>query len=72
MAQLTQSISQFAMQPVDEEIKKTGWWQFWSWVKVTEKYHKNRKHWVHFSSKDSIHHLAGLFNGSRTRPQFWK
>jgi hypothetical protein len=28
VAQLTQSISQFALLPGDEEIKK-GWWQFW-------------------------------------------
>jgi uncharacterized protein (DUF3084 family) len=29
VAQLTQSISQFALKPGDEEIKKKGWWQFW-------------------------------------------
>ena len=29
IAQLTQSISQFALKPGDEEIKKKGWWQFW-------------------------------------------
>ena len=29
VSQLTQSISQFALKPGDEEIKKKGWWQFW-------------------------------------------
>ena len=29
IAQLTQSISQLALKPGDEEIKKNGWWQFW-------------------------------------------
>jgi hypothetical protein len=29
IAQLTQSISQFALKPGDEEIKKKGWWMFW-------------------------------------------
>lgn len=29
VAQLTQSISQFALKPGDEEIKKKGWWRFW-------------------------------------------
>jgi len=29
IAQLTQSISQFALKPGDEEIKKKGWWKFW-------------------------------------------
>jgi chromosome segregation ATPase len=29
VAQLTQSISQFALRPGDEEIKKKGWWKFW-------------------------------------------
>jgi len=29
VAQLTQSISQLALKPGDEEIKKKGWWQFW-------------------------------------------
>jgi chromosome segregation ATPase len=29
VAQLTQSISQFALKPGDEEIKRKGWWQFW-------------------------------------------
>jgi hypothetical protein len=29
VVQLTQSISQFALKPVDEEIKKKGWWRFW-------------------------------------------
>jgi septal ring factor EnvC (AmiA/AmiB activator) len=29
VAQLTQSISQFASRPGGEEIKKRGWWQFW-------------------------------------------
>jgi len=29
VAQLTQSISQFALKPGEEEIKKRGWWQFW-------------------------------------------
>ena len=29
VAQLTQSISQFALKPGDEEIKKKGWWKFW-------------------------------------------
>jgi hypothetical protein len=28
-AQLTQSISQLALKPGEEEIKKKGWWQFW-------------------------------------------
>jgi len=25
----TQRISQFALKPGEEEIKKKGWWQFW-------------------------------------------
>jgi hypothetical protein len=29
VAQLTQSIGQFALRPGDEEIKKKGWLQFW-------------------------------------------
>jgi chromosome segregation ATPase len=29
IAQLTQSISQFALKPGEEEIKKKGWWRFW-------------------------------------------
>ncbi len=29
VAQLTQSISQLALKPGEEEIKKKGWWQFW-------------------------------------------
>jgi hypothetical protein len=29
MAQLTLIISQFALKPGEEEIKKKGWWQFW-------------------------------------------
>jgi hypothetical protein len=29
VSQLTQSISQFALKPGDEEIKKRGWWHFW-------------------------------------------
>ena len=29
VAQFTQSISQFALKPGEEEIKKKGWWQFW-------------------------------------------
>jgi hypothetical protein len=30
IAQLTQSISQLALKPGDEEIKKKGWsWRFW-------------------------------------------
>ncbi len=29
VAQLTQSISQAALKPGEEEIKKKGWWQFW-------------------------------------------
>jgi metal-responsive CopG/Arc/MetJ family transcriptional regulator len=29
VSQLTQSISQFALKPGEEEIKKKGWWQFW-------------------------------------------
>ena len=29
IAQLTQSISQFALKPGEEEIKRKGWWQFW-------------------------------------------
>jgi chromosome segregation ATPase len=29
VAQLTQSIGQFALRPGEEEIKKKGWWQFW-------------------------------------------
>ena len=29
VAQLTQSISQFALKPGEEEIKKKGWWRFW-------------------------------------------
>jgi chromosome segregation ATPase len=29
VSQLTQSISQFALKPGDEEIKKRGWWRFW-------------------------------------------
>jgi len=32
VAQLTQSISQLALKPGDEEIKKKGWWQFWKKV----------------------------------------
>jgi hypothetical protein len=28
VAQLTQSISQFALKPGKEEIKKKGWWHF--------------------------------------------
>ena len=28
-SQLTQSISQFALKPGEEEIKKKGWWKFW-------------------------------------------
>jgi hypothetical protein len=27
--QLTQSISQFALKPGEEEIKKKSWWRFW-------------------------------------------
>jgi hypothetical protein len=27
--QFTQSISQFALKPGEEEIKKKGWWRFW-------------------------------------------
>jgi len=26
---VTQSISQLALKPGDEEIKKKGWWKFW-------------------------------------------
>ena len=29
VSQLTQSISQFALKPGDEEIKKKEWWRFW-------------------------------------------
>ena len=29
VSQLTQRISQFALKPGEEEIKKKGWWQFW-------------------------------------------
>jgi len=29
VSQLTQSISQLALKPGDEEIKKKGWWKFW-------------------------------------------
>ena len=29
ISQLTQSISQFALKPGEEEIKKKGWWKFW-------------------------------------------
>jgi len=29
VAQLTQSISQLALPPSQEEAKKKGWWQFW-------------------------------------------
>jgi chromosome segregation ATPase len=29
VSQLTQSISQFALKPGEEEIRKKGWWQFW-------------------------------------------
>jgi len=29
IAQLTQSISQLALKPGDDEIKKKGWWRFW-------------------------------------------
>jgi chromosome segregation ATPase len=29
ISQLTQSISQFALKPSEEEIRKKGWWQFW-------------------------------------------
>lgn len=29
IAQLTQSISQFALRPGDEEIRAKSWWQFW-------------------------------------------
>ena len=29
ISQLTQSISQFALKPGEEEIKKKGWWRFW-------------------------------------------
>ena len=29
VSQLTQSISQLALKPRDEEIKKKGWWRFW-------------------------------------------
>ena len=29
IAQLTQSVSQFALKPGEEEIKKKGWWKFW-------------------------------------------
>ena len=29
VSQLTQSVSQFALKPGEEEIKKKGWWQFW-------------------------------------------
>ena len=29
VSQLTQSISQFALPPSQEEAKKKGWWKFW-------------------------------------------
>jgi chromosome segregation ATPase len=29
VSQLTQSISQLALKPGEEEIKKNGWWRFW-------------------------------------------
>jgi len=29
VAQLTQIISQLALKPGEEEIKKKGWWRFW-------------------------------------------
>ena len=29
ISQLTQSISQLALKPGEEEIKKKGWWRFW-------------------------------------------
>ncbi len=29
VSQLTQSISQLALPPTQEEVKKKGWWQFW-------------------------------------------
>jgi hypothetical protein len=29
MAQLTKSISQLALKPGDEGIKKKGWWKLW-------------------------------------------
>ena len=29
ISQLTQSISQLALKPSEEEAKKKGWWQFW-------------------------------------------
>jgi len=29
VAQLTQSIGQFALRPGDEEIRAKSWWQFW-------------------------------------------
>jgi hypothetical protein len=29
VAQLTQSIGQFALKPGEEEIKKKEWWRFW-------------------------------------------
>jgi len=29
ISQLTQSISQFALKPGEEEIKKKGGWKFW-------------------------------------------
>jgi len=29
VAQLTQSISQLALKPGEEEIKKKEWWRFW-------------------------------------------
>ena len=29
VSQLTQSISQLALKPGEEEIKKKGWWKFW-------------------------------------------
>jgi hypothetical protein len=29
VAQLTQSISQLALPPSQEEAKKKGWWKFW-------------------------------------------
>jgi len=29
VAQLTQSISQLALPPSQEEAKKKGWWRFW-------------------------------------------
>jgi metal-responsive CopG/Arc/MetJ family transcriptional regulator len=29
VSQLTQTVSQFALKPGEEEIKKKGWWKFW-------------------------------------------